>query len=71
MKHRQISSELGLELKEHSIDEIEKISKKLGVHPISALVALYLKEEQGVSVQTLLQRIKSDLDSDSDSSSDT
>lgn len=70
MKNQHISSVLGLELKEHSIDEVEKISEKLGVHPISALVALYLKEQPGMSVQTLLQRIKSDLGSDSDSSSD-
>ncbi|MAB24982.1 MULTISPECIES: hypothetical protein [Pseudomonas] len=70
MKHQRISRELELGLKKHTIDGVEKISENLGVHPISVLVASYLREQPEMTVQELLERIRSDLDSDSNSSSD-
>ncbi|MAB23844.1 hypothetical protein EF096_19005 [Pseudomonas neustonica] len=70
MKHERISRELDLGLKKHTIDGVEKISEHLDVHPISVLVASYLRDQPEMTVQTLLKRIKSDLDSNSDSNSD-
>lgn len=44
-----------------SLDKIEQMSKALGVHPASVILAGYLSSEEGTNSDELLERIRNEL----------
>lgn len=59
---RTYISQLERGLKSPTLDMLEALAQPLGVHPLSLLVLAYLKAEEGGDLDTMLARIREEVD---------
>lgn len=45
-----------------TVDKLHDLASVMGVHPVTLLVASYLKAEPGLSPETLLSRVQTELE---------
>jgi transcriptional regulator with XRE-family HTH domain len=58
---RTFMSSLERGMKGATLEKIDDLAGTIGVHPVSVIVACYLKKDPGVSLEDILEQVRSDL----------
>jgi transcriptional regulator with XRE-family HTH domain len=58
---RTFLSSLERGIKGATIEKVDELAGTIGVHPVSVIVACYLKKDPAVKLEDLLEQVRSDL----------
>ncbi|MNC76148.1 hypothetical protein D3C75_1278070 [compost metagenome] len=48
-------------IKGATIEKVDELAGTIGVHPVSVIVACYLKKDPDIKLEDLLEQVRSDL----------